>query len=455
MLELESKKIYVGKTTNPKMSIANHFELCGSSWTRKYKPINIIELLPNCDDFDEDKYTLKYMEKYGINNVRGGSFCEIILPKEQISVIAKMISSSTDKCFICGQPGHFASTCPGDPKCKVPMVLPDPACTCPGSYFSAHRKSKCVLNKITETVWNFFPDENDMIESIVAEQSLIKQTEPINTQPIVQAQLQSQPQTIQQVITNTNTLIHPCQYCGKEGHYASDCFANTHVMDILNQFAYDVTEININSKNIEGILDFSNFTKLTKLDCVDNKITSLNNLPNSLIELNCGYNKITSLDNLPTSLIKLRCEYNKITSLDNLPTSLIELICNNNKITSLDNLPNSLIKLNCFGNEITSLDNLPNSLIKLDCCMNNITSLDNLPNSLIKLYCSYNNITSLDNLPNSLTKLYCTNNEITRLDNLPNSLIELCCYDNNIITLDNLPKSLTKLYYGVTSSDSE
>jgi hypothetical protein len=47
----------------------------------KYKPIELIELLPNCDDYDEDKHTIKYMDKYGIDTVRGGSFVLIQLDK--------------------------------------------------------------------------------------------------------------------------------------------------------------------------------------------------------------------------------------------------------------------------------------------------------------------------------------------------------------------------------------
>ncbi len=103
--------------------------------------------------------------------------------------------------------------------------------------------------------------------------------------------------------------------------------------------------------------------------------------------------------------------------------------------------------LNQFADDVTEI-NISHKNIKGTLNFSRFTKL-----KILK--CNSNEITSLDNLPNSLTKLYCTNNEITRLDNLPNSLIELCCYDNNIITLDNLPKSLTKLYYGVTSSDSE
>jgi Leucine-rich repeat (LRR) protein len=90
------------------------------------------------------------------------------------------------------------------------------------------------------------------------------------------------------------------------------------INNILDQFADNVTEIDISNKKIVGILDFKRFTKLTKLDCSYNKIRSLDNLPNSLIVLDCSYNQIINLDIIPTSLIELRCYYNKITSLDNL-----------------------------------------------------------------------------------------------------------------------------------------
>ena len=48
---------------------------------KKYKPIKILELLSDCDNFDEDKY--------GINNIRGGTFCEIKLSKDNLETIKK------------------------------------------------------------------------------------------------------------------------------------------------------------------------------------------------------------------------------------------------------------------------------------------------------------------------------------------------------------------------------
>ena len=66
ILYLEQNKYYIGKTTNPGFRLEDHFNSEGSVWTKKYKPVKVIELIENCDGFDEDKHTLKYMEKYGV-----------------------------------------------------------------------------------------------------------------------------------------------------------------------------------------------------------------------------------------------------------------------------------------------------------------------------------------------------------------------------------------------------
>ena len=111
ILQLEQGKYYIGKTNNPQFRIESHFNFNGSAWTTKYKPIKIIKLIPNCDDYDEDKYTRIYMDKYGIQNVRGGSFVQIELDTSTITHLQQMSNGTNDKCFICSKEGHFAKDC--------------------------------------------------------------------------------------------------------------------------------------------------------------------------------------------------------------------------------------------------------------------------------------------------------------------------------------------------------
>jgi len=111
VLELQQNKYYVGKTSNPLFRIDSHINSKGSCWTKKYKPVNLEILIANCDDYDEDKYTKIYMDKYGIENVRGGSYVSIELDKTTIDHLKKMSINANNLCFKCGKPGHFANKC--------------------------------------------------------------------------------------------------------------------------------------------------------------------------------------------------------------------------------------------------------------------------------------------------------------------------------------------------------
>lgn len=112
ILELHDNKYYVGRTKNINFRLEEHFNNSGSAWTMKHKPVKPIEIINNCDIYDEDKYTIKMMAQYGIENVRGGSFTKLVLSNEEKYIINKMINNANDKCFICYGNDHFVSYCP-------------------------------------------------------------------------------------------------------------------------------------------------------------------------------------------------------------------------------------------------------------------------------------------------------------------------------------------------------
>ncbi len=78
VLLLENNKYYIGITMNLNQRIAQHFSGDGSKWTKLHKPITIVEVqIKNVDEKLENEITLHYINKYGKENVRGGSYCRI------------------------------------------------------------------------------------------------------------------------------------------------------------------------------------------------------------------------------------------------------------------------------------------------------------------------------------------------------------------------------------------
>ena len=57
VLKLKNNKYYVGKTSKPTFRLNDHFSKNGSYWTKKYKPISIIELRPDRPSTDEQVVT--------------------------------------------------------------------------------------------------------------------------------------------------------------------------------------------------------------------------------------------------------------------------------------------------------------------------------------------------------------------------------------------------------------
>ena len=101
ILKLDSDKYYIGKTENPDIRLTSHYNSVGSKWTQKYKPVKIHQIIPDCDNYDEDKYTKMYMDKYGIDNLRGGSYVKIKLNNVTKKYLQQMNRGTNDKCFKC------------------------------------------------------------------------------------------------------------------------------------------------------------------------------------------------------------------------------------------------------------------------------------------------------------------------------------------------------------------
>jgi predicted GIY-YIG superfamily endonuclease len=74
--ELEEGKYYVGYSENLSGRLEAHTNSEGALWTKKYKPLSIVEIVRGNKDVEKTK-TLEYMKLKGFENVRGAGYCKL------------------------------------------------------------------------------------------------------------------------------------------------------------------------------------------------------------------------------------------------------------------------------------------------------------------------------------------------------------------------------------------
>jgi hypothetical protein len=81
------------------------------NWLVNHPYKRIVGIKKRCSWFDTDMYVIAAMSKFGIENVRGGSFVFSYIIPHHRGLLKKFIETAYDHCYICHKKGHFSHEC--------------------------------------------------------------------------------------------------------------------------------------------------------------------------------------------------------------------------------------------------------------------------------------------------------------------------------------------------------
>ncbi len=116
-IELSNGCWYVGTTASPDIRFSQHLKGKGSAWTKLHRPTKLWydKLTPVHNTlairFEEDSVTKELMLEYGIDKVRGGSYCKTILSNDERRALTREIRHAQNLCLRCGRDSHWAGNC--------------------------------------------------------------------------------------------------------------------------------------------------------------------------------------------------------------------------------------------------------------------------------------------------------------------------------------------------------
>jgi len=162
-----------------------------------------------------------YMSKYGIDNVRGGIYCEITLPPKDIAIIGRQINT-TDKCPTCHRADHFARDC---------------------TFLAENTLAMTAQWKQNESLVRKRGKDGDEAGLIKKRRHDSQATQPCSsidsTAPPFILEVKAETRDVQY----TRSAMYNssgCFRCGRKGHWEIECFARTHVNGrILSDFEND------------------------------------------------------------------------------------------------------------------------------------------------------------------------------------------------------------------------